>query len=131
MKVILMPHIQRKYIIDHQELVFVFGDNDARKGYGGLAKEARGLYNTHGIRVKKYPSMAVDAFYNDEEFEEQKKKIDMDINELLKRSNNFEAVVFPLNGIGTGLADLPHRSWITFEYLCKRLVDIGVYLDKF
>ena len=122
-----MPHIQRQYIIDHPELLFVFGDNDARKGRGGLAKETRGLFNTLGIRVKKYPSMDEDCFYNDKEFEVQKRKIDQDINELVERSKDHEAVVFPLNGIGTGLAMLPEKSPISYKYLVEMLKEIGVY----
>ena len=104
MKIVYMSHISRSYVLNHPNYLFVFGDNDARMGYGGLAKEVRGVPNSLGIRVKKYPSMSADSFYNDKEFESQKRKIDEDINSLVRRSVDYESVVFPLSMIGTGLA---------------------------
>jgi hypothetical protein len=69
--------------------------------------------------------MSTDSFYNDEEFDLQKGKIDEDINSLVERSKNYDVVVFPLTMIGTGLAKLPEKAPRTFDYLVKRLEEIG------
>ena len=97
-----------------------------RTGFGGLAKEVRGASNSIGIRVKKRPSMSADSFYNDDEYEIQKSKIDADINSLLQRCVGYDNVVFPQNPIGSGLAKLNEKSPRTFKYLMKRLKGIGV-----
>lgn len=123
MKIIYMPHITRKYVQDHPHLLFVFGDNDIRKGFGGLAKEVRGAPNSFGVRVKRRPSLDDNSFYKDENFSEQSLKIICDIENIKSKSKNYDAIVFPSNGIGTGLADLKNRSPKTWEYLNKILFE--------
>ena len=126
MKIIFEKHITRQEIINNPKSLYVFGDNDARKGRGGLAKECRGCENSIGIRVKKYPSMDTDSFYNDLEFESNVKKIDEDINRLIEMSNSYNIVVFSSAPIGSGLARLLICAPRTYEYLIKRLKELGV-----
>jgi hypothetical protein len=109
-------YITRSDVQTNRESIFVFGDNDQRSGFGGQAKEMRGEPNVVGIRVKKYPSMNSDAFYKDSEYKNNIIKIAEDINNLEKQAYN-KTIVFPSNGIGTGMAKLNITSPKTFEYL--------------
>ncbi len=126
-KIIFKKHITRQDVNNNLNFLYVFGDNDAHKGMGGLAKECRGAKNSFGIRVKKYPSLIDDAFYNDGELENNIRKIDEDINNLLKVSKSYGAFIFSNAPIGSGLANLPKRAPRTYEYLIKTLKEkVGV-----
>lgn len=103
---------------------YVFGDNVARTGLGGQAKECRGLPNTIGIVTKWYPSMEADAFFMDRKIEIS--LVEKDIDRVISTLHRGNHIVFPVDGIGTGLAELPDRSPIiyrliknTFYYLMK------------
>jgi len=126
--IIYMDAITRDYVNTHPEYLFVFGDNDERMGYGGQANAMRGAVNSHGIRVKKSPTMQPDAFYKDDELEDNAKKIQSDITSMDKKvlMLKFEAIVFPTNGIGTGLAQLEQKAPLTWDFLCTRLRKRGI-----
>lgn len=96
--------------------IFVFGDNDQRTGFGGQAKEMRGEPNAIGIRVKKSPSMDSGSFYTDDEYESNARKIAEDLEHLYKVALG-KVIVFPTNGIGTGMAMLNRTAPRTFAYL--------------
>ena len=126
LKIIMKEQIEKADVFFNKNHLFVFGDNDVRKGFGGLAKEVRGSPNSAGIRVKKYPSMSHDSFYNDGEFNEQKKKIDKDIEDIVDRSIEYEYLVFPKSPIGSGRANLPNKSPRTYKYLMEKLKVLGI-----
>lgn len=96
--------------------LFIYGDNDIGKGKGGQAI-IRDLPNAMGIPTKKYPSNKRNAFYSDEELEQNKIKINKAIDNIIKYSKDFEYVILPENGLGTGLSDLPNKAPKTFKYL--------------
>jgi len=100
--------------------IFVFGDNDQRSGFGGQAKEMRGEPNTIGVRVKKAPSMDNGSFYTDEEYESNVRKIAEDLEHLYKVAYG-KTIVFPTNGVGTGMAMLNRTAPRTFAYLTLAL----------
>jgi hypothetical protein len=112
-------HIARKDCQNNKNAIFIFGDNDERKGYGGLAKELRGEPNAIGIRVKKKPTREPDAYYTDDELETNISKITEDINKVIDWINEgkYDTIVFPYNGIGTGLADMERKCPETFKYM--------------
>jgi len=109
--------------VQNTNAIFVFGDNDQRSGFGGQAKEMRGEPNTIGIRVKKLPSMNNKAFYTDDEYNENIKKINEDLSRL-KQSSYNKSIIFPENGIGTGMAKLNITAPKTFNYLNTQLKQI-------
>ena len=113
-------YISRKDLQNSRNTIFIFGDNDQRSGFGGQAKEMRGEPNAIGIRVKKSPSMSESAFYTDNEYHENVRKILEDLTELQTKSIN-KKIIFPTNGIGTGLAKLNIRAPKTFEFLTSAL----------
>ena len=100
--------------------LFVYGDNNVRKGLGGQAI-IRNLPNAVGIPTKKYPSNRPDAFYNDSDFENNKMRIDAAIKLIIELSHNYKYVVLPPNGFGTGLAQLPKKAPDTYSYLLKSI----------
>ncbi len=59
------PHITRQMVRAEPEAYWVFGDNLARKGLGGKAREMRGEPNTIGIVTKRAPTMNPEAFFSD------------------------------------------------------------------
>ena len=53
MPVIFMSSITREFVRNHPDFIFVFGDNLAKKGLGGQAREMRGEPNAVGIATKR------------------------------------------------------------------------------
>lgn len=110
----------KEYVSSNPDKIFIFGDNNAGIGKGGQAT-IRGLENAVGIRTKKGPSKKVAAFYTDEEFADNKSKIDEDVLNIKKLSLLGKTIVFSKNGYGTGLASLKLKAPKTFDYLCESL----------
>ncbi len=99
--------IIRKHLHDEPEKLFAFGDNIARKGLGGQAAACRGEPNAVGIPTKWKPSMTPDSFFSDADLEFWLKESYQDRIRLL----DFKGIiVWPSNGIGTGLACLPIKA---------------------
>ena len=122
-----MKWITRAFVRAHRDRIFLFGDNLARKGFGGQAAAMRGEPNVVGIPTKKLPSNRQEAFFTDAEFEQNKAAIDQAF-ELLSAisSTSDQVIVIPTDGIGTGRAQLEGRAPLTFIYLQKRLRDLSL-----
>jgi hypothetical protein len=99
-------HITRKNLRENPDKVYLFGDNLAKRGMGGQAKEMRGEENAIGIPTKKYPTMNDKAFFTDDELESNKAYIDKALGLIPKN----KTVVIPSSGMGTGLAQLDKRA---------------------
>ena len=109
-----LDFITRDIVKDNPKKIFIFGDNDEKTGYGGQAKEMRGEINTIGIPTKKKPTMELDSFYSDEEFDVNKKKINFAISQMLNKVKEGYDIVIPSNGIGTGLSQLNIKAPKTY-----------------
>jgi len=122
-----MKWITRAYVSEHRDRIFLFGDNLARRGFGGQAAAMRGEPNVVGIPTKKLPNYREDAYFTDAEFEQNKAAIDKGF-ELLSAisSTSDQVIVIPVHGIGTGRAQLESRAPQTFAYLQKRLKDLSL-----
>lgn len=126
MNVIKMDKITRQFVQDNPQYLFLFGDNLTGKGMGGQAKEMRGEPNTQGVPTKHKPTMDRDAFFVDEEYAQIKFLYDqlfMMIHAVY-RAGKFEAVVIPMAGLGTGLAELPTRAPRIYQYLQDKLKEM-------
>lgn len=113
-------HITRKMLQDNPDTLFVFGDNMIEEGFGGQAKEMRGESNAVGIPTKNYPGIKPQHYFSDQDFDKARVKIDAAFDKLVGKK-----VVWPLDGIGTGLADLPNKSpkiWAYIEFLRRKLI---------
>lgn len=108
----------------HPTSLFVFGDNDNRMGSKGQAC-IRGCPNAVGIPTKKYPSFATLSYYSDDEFEENCRKIQQAVQHVVDRyeQGGYTTLIFPQDGLGTGLADLPNKAPLTFRFLNQILKD--------
>lgn len=76
-------YITREDLKNNSKTIYLFGDNDYRKGLGGQAREMRGEPNAIGIRTKKYPSNQPKSFYTDKEYEHNIKNIDQDFGMVM------------------------------------------------
>jgi hypothetical protein len=106
--------------------LYLFGDNDIRKGLGGQAKEMRGESNAIGISTKKLPASNEEAYKSDAELEKNKKIITADINKAIAEWNTGKYNKLIIPQMGVGLAELPTRAPLTFKFLqqeLKRLED--------
>lgn len=110
--------------------LFVFGDNDIRRGKGGQAV-IRGQPNAVGLTTKKYPDDTPESFFDDDEYDENVVKISDDIADILKEfvKSKYDTLVIPQQGLGTGLSDLPKRAPETFAFLKKKISTIVDVID--
>lgn len=118
--------ITREYVRANRDKLFLFGDNLERRGFGGQAAAMRGEPNTIGIPTKKSPSYKEDAFFSDDEFEQNKAAIDAAFDTLMRAvTETVRSIVIPSDGLGTGRAQLDTRAPLTFAYLQKRLAELA------
>ena len=121
-----MKWITRSFVREHPDHIFLFGDNLARRGFGGQAAQMRSEPNAIGIPTKKLPSNTEEAFFTDAELEQNKAAIDRAFDRLYRMSWTFEQViVIPSDGLGTGRAQLENRAPLTFAYLQNRLRNLS------
>ncbi len=99
--------------------IYVFGDNTQRAGTGGQA-QIRNNPNAIGIATKLAPSNAESAFMTDKDLTKNKAVIDEDIAKIKATGKD---VVFPKDGLGTGLAKLKEKAPQTYQYLKQRLLE--------
>lgn len=107
--VILQSRIYRADLKANPGIAYVFGDNEERWGLGGQAAEMRGEPNAVGVATLKAPGV----FWSDGNYA----TIYRDMAPLVLALRDGHLIVFPLDGIGTGLADLERRAPHTFAYL--------------
>jgi hypothetical protein len=106
--------------IKYKDYLFIFGDNDKKIGNKGQACIRNTFVkNTAGIPTKKEPNFNLHSYYNDNELELNKEKINNAIDIIIHRLKNekFIGIIMPKNGLGTGLADLQNKAPLTFKYL--------------
>lgn len=118
--------ITREYVRANRDKLFLFGDNLERRGFGGQAAVMRREPNAIGIPTKKSPSYRDDAFFSDDEFEQNKASIDAAFAEIMRAiTDSIRVIVIPSDGLGTGRAQLERRAPRTFAHLQKRLTEIA------
>jgi hypothetical protein len=104
--------ITRDQLRNEPETLFVFGDNMHQVGKGGQAAEMR------GIPTKWSPHMRSDAFFKDSDAEAVCQVWIPIFKRLAEHLDRGGSIVWPKDGIGTGLAELPSRApelWRTLE----------------
>ena len=113
--------ILRTEVKENPNTLYLFGDNDIRKGYGGQAKEMRDEPNTIGISTKKLPARTEEAYKTDKDLAANKRIITEDINKAIAEWNTgkYNRLVIPQMGVG--LAELPTRAPKTYEFLQQEL----------
>lgn len=119
--------------LNNPNKLFIFGDNTQRYGKAGQA-QIRECQNSVGLATKFNPGMNDYDFFSDARFEECSTIMERDvqkiINCLTNPSRGFDTLVFPVNGFGTGLSQLPEKAPRTYGILCKLLNDyFGIMTD--
>ena len=112
--------------------IYVFGDNLLRVGEAGQAS-IRSCNNAIGIATKKKPSMLESSFFSDKEYDKLepflKKEIDKIVSIMF--SDNLDTLVFPIDGLGTGLSKLPQMAPKVFLALSALLYKtFGIVTDQ-
>ncbi len=107
-----------KDIQKNKEYLWLYGDNDIKRGKGGQAI-IRDEINTYGIPTKKFPNNNLTSYYTDDEYDNNCEKIITAFNKVreLLKEKNYKGIVFPKMGFGTGLAQLNTKAPKTFEFL--------------
>ena len=110
--------VQKEWITEQQMLSapektwFVFGDNQRRVGFGGQAKVMRGKPNAIGVATCKLPGRPLsDSDPNDFQI------LGQDLSRVESRLFIGENVIFPGDGIGTGLSDMARACPKLFAFL--------------
>lgn len=93
--------ITKEYLRANPNRIFVYGDNQLRKGKAGAAK-LRDEPNTYGFITKRFPSMNDKAFYTKEKYRpimmlELRKLVD-----LIEQNRDKDIFV---SRVGSGLAN--------------------------
>lgn len=110
-----MPLVHRKFITREmvraeKSVLFVFGDNFHRAGLGGQAKEMRGEPNAVGLVTKGTPGHNEADYLTNADLgrviHEGRAAVGVLISHLLLGGT----VVWPQDGIGTGLARLQEKA---------------------
>lgn len=94
--------------------LFVFGDNLLRKGHGGQAV-IRDFPNSFGIPTKRGPNKKDTAYFSDKNEEFNAIMCSIFTLNIIYKSNIFEKIIFPKNGIGTGLSHIKSKSPINYN----------------
>jgi|GEM_PF-800088 len=89
---------------------FIFGDNEKRTGKGGQAV-IRDEPNAIGVRTKASSR----KFWNDSHMQNSVKMMSEDFLRVF--NGGYDAIVIPVAGIGTGLAELKKRAPLTNRWL--------------
>ncbi len=129
MPVIFQKHIDREDARRNPSVLYVFGDNVKRYGYGGLAMHLRKEPNAVGVCTKYSP----DHYFGDHpmETEQQNRIIDDDMKVLFEHVKKGGVVIWPSRGIGTNLANLKVVAPDTFEYLQSKLAALLKIADLY
>ena len=107
----------------HPDKLFLFGDNEMRRGSGPKSGQAviRHHPHAHGVRTKAAPHWGDDAFWTDDNYDENVRMIDEDLDAAIATGKQ---IVIPSAGLGTGRARLGDTAPRTHEYLQSRLDDL-------
>jgi hypothetical protein len=124
MPLIFINHITTSTIQTHRDWLFIFGDNEQRRGRGGQAAVCRGHLNALGVATKRSPASSPDAYWSDADFARVTPIIDADLMPAFEHIRRGGTVVCPTAGIGTGLADLPNRAPAIFQYIRSRIIEL-------
>lgn len=108
-RLVFVKHITRAMLRAEPEARFVFGDNVARRGLGGQAKEMRGEPNAIGVVTKWEPGTDGRDYFNDQH-PDCKRLVSSGFFEIEIALADGRTVYFPADGIGTGLSELPKRA---------------------
>ncbi|UTC29925.1 hypothetical protein BAJUN_03230 [Bajunvirus bajun] len=135
MPVLFQKFIKREDLIRNRGVVYIFGDNIMRRGMGGQAAEMRNEPNALGIATKRSPEHDEIDYFDEspEGIVAQKAIIDQDFKKAFEHVKAGGILIWPTDGIGTGISELPKRAPTTMTYIEDKLtalIRVGRLFDK-
>ncbi len=130
MKVMYQKIIKRSDLqCNRNTALYLFGDNLDQVGMGGQAAEMRGEPNAIGIPTKVSPAMSESSFFKDSDLDFVKDIYDRIFRDIRHKDATrnlagYSVLVIPTDGLGTGLARLPHCAPRIYEYLMKKIAEL-------
>ena len=112
LKIEVEEHLNISKLKKNKSKIYVYGDNLIKKGKKGQA-QIRDEENSFGIPTKRLPSMKEDSFFSD--LPEERESVISSLKELYKLALKGKTIVFPQDGLGTGLAKMQTHSPMLFE----------------
>jgi hypothetical protein len=121
-----MPLIYQKVIFrddlqNNPKVLYVFGDNVERWGLKGQAKEMRGEPNAIGVATKWAPNNKAESFFSDRSYYPIMEIIRADMQPVIQALNDGRTVIWPADGIGSGLSNLEQNAPKVWQNLGKAL----------
>lgn len=127
MPLIFQKIIYRQDLKANPNVVYVFGDNELGIGMGGQAGEMRGEPNAFGIPTKRAPGANPEDYWSDNNLSHNLKILEDKFQAVSNMLADGKIVVFPLDGIGTGLSRMPELCPLTYSHIqiwLKTLVQV-------
>lgn len=138
MRLIHKTWVTEEDVANNLDCAIIFGDNCARKGYGGQAKICRDQPNCVGIVTKWLPSNAEHAFFSDADYDKIIPIIDQDFTKAVEVAYRRRGYYNPMEceggeqaettiiitPIGTGLAQLPARAPMVYAYIQSKIDEL-------
>jgi len=118
MLIIKQKWIARTDLQANPDVLYLFGDNLLRQGWGGQAAEMRDEPNSCGIATKRYPYTTTNSYFYDADpdvfniIDEEFKKV-----VAMFSAGRFKAIVVPSSGLGTGLSNLQSTAPTLLKYI--------------
>lgn len=134
MPIVYLRHVSRAMVRADRATLYVFGDNFAGEGFGGQAAEMRGEPNAVGIPTKRRPARDPGAYLTDDDLPRFKRAAARAFSRLADHLRAGGEVVWPLDGIGTGRAELAERAprvWASLERARARLEAIVIVQERY
>ena len=99
-----------------------FKDSDLEQNFN-LNKYVKTKY---WYQYKFIPNHKSSSYYTDDELETNKRKIDEAIQNIIIiiQENEYDTIVFPKDGLGTGRAKLHIKAPKTFKYLINKIDEL-------
>ena len=124
MPLIYQHRIYRVDLRNNPDVLYLFGDNEARRGRGGQASECRDEPNAVGVATKRLPSRTQNAYWADADFDRCAAIVDQDLGRAFSHVRRGGIVVCPSDGLGTDRAELPDRAPRIFDHIRARIKEL-------
>jgi hypothetical protein len=123
MQIIKQKYITESDCLNNPNSLYLFDDNVLRKGKEEQA-QIRDCDNSFGIITKRFPSNYENSFLSD--CTKDAFLLKNDLINLIKilDSKQYSILVIPEDGLGMGLAKLPEKAPVLFDYLTKTIEKI-------
>jgi len=102
-------------LIDHPDRLYLFDDNEIRRGRGGQAGVCRGHPNVVSVATKRSPDCTLHAYWNDVEFDCFIASIAHDLTPAMLHILKGGTAVCPTRGLGTGLSGAASKDGAVTE----------------